>query len=189
MIPSLLAALALGQASPTCRRVLDHQVCGYHCRTDSAGNVACSSTEEGACTADTGRAFCWDPTPLLLAVWPEPLPAAECLVRYSRVACGYHCASDLGAIACAQTPLGVCRALYGQVTCWDPSLALLYFSHGNLAPPQCLEGHGRVGCGYDCKVGLRGVHCAQTPQGFCHRELAGVECWDPELPPLPPLSP
>ncbi len=184
-LPAILAALLLAQSRPSCVRVGDTEVCGYDCRQDSSNRVACAQTPEGRCTAETGRVTCWDPSPLLLAVWPGPLPPAECKSDYARVACGYHCASGLGQVACAQSPAGVCRAFYGGVTCWDPPLPLVYASGAGLPPPECREGHGKVACGYHCKVGLNGVRCAQTPDGFCHRDLGGVVCWDPELPALP----
>ncbi len=182
MTPALALALALAQ--PTCRTALQRRVCGYHCVTDASAEVACANTEAGSCSAESGHAYCWDPSPILAAIWPGALPPSRCVALSDRVACGWHCLSDRPNVACAQTPAGICFDDQGSITCWDPPLALVHELHGDVPTPECRENGRRVACGYHCVSALGEVRCAQTPQGVCHSDLAGLHCWDPTLPPI-----
>ena len=89
-------------------------ICGFDCRA-AYGQVDCAKTPSGVCAAAFGRVVCWDP-PRITYGWRK----AECVARYGRVACGYHCKAAFGQVACAQTPEGVCARGEGRVVCWDP---------------------------------------------------------------------
>lgn len=93
--------------------------CGYSCIA-KYGRIKCARTPLGVCTAAYGRIKCWDPpwarAPRMRRRYRQP----RCVSAYGRSKCGYSCVAQYGRIKCAKTPMGVCKASYGRIACWDP---------------------------------------------------------------------
>lgn len=126
----------------------------------------------------------------LLATAMSFLPAygasSTCLTNYGKTACGYRCLAAHGDVACAATPLGVCKATSDApatqgagVVCWDPPDAVRAH-YGDRAPlPDCIMRRGDLTCGYHCQGIGSEAECATTPDGVCRATSRGVTCWDP----------
>src|SRR6478609_7879793 len=108
-------------------------------------------------------------------------PAPSCVRLGDRLACGFHCVSNLNQVACAQTPEGLCAATPSQVVCWDPppDVRLVMQSRDDLPQPSCITSINGAACGYDCERTGDQVACAATPMGACATRFGVLRCWDP----------
>jgi hypothetical protein len=166
--------------APTCLTSEGKTACGHHCMS-GFGQVRCAQTPEGLCSAGSGTVACWDPPPLLKAVYPIRVPRPQCLASAGQIACGYHCLSNYDRVLCAQTPFGACGANEGHLVCWDPPGQILASQVERARAPTCMANYGDVACGYGCVANYGVVRCAKTPSGFCRAEHDQVFCWDPPL--------
>ena len=111
---------------------------------------------------------------LSMASWAE---SPACISNGGSTACGYHCVSNYGQVACARTPAGACAANYGQLTCWDPQGPARVTRHWPAA--ECLSNYGTTECGYSCVANYGQIRCAKTPAGACTAAWGTLTCWDP----------
>lgn len=93
--------------------------CGNDC-VSAYGRTACAQWPGGACRAAYGNIVCGPAPPYGWEAWWSAGQNATCEDAFGKVACGFHCVTGYGEVACAQTPQGSCEAAYGRVTCWDP---------------------------------------------------------------------
>lgn len=175
MSPALLLSLIVAQSpaypySPQaqCLSNYGQTVCGFGC-VANYGQIKCAQTPGGVCKAEYGRITCWDPP-----AWAPGVPVAQCLSNYGQTACGYGCVANYGRVKCAQTPAGVCKAEYGQITCWDPQVWV-----PGAPAAQCVSNYGKTVCGFGCVADYGQVQCAQTPWGRCEARGGRVTCWEP----------
>jgi hypothetical protein len=120
---------------------------------------------------------------ILLWILPAT-PASTCTTNNGKTACGYRCLAAHGDLACAQTPLGICRATSDGATnpgvvCWDPPESVRLHYGDRAPPPDCVMRRGELTCGYRCQASGDNAECAQTPDGVCRASSRGVVCWDP----------
>ena len=108
-------------------------------------------------------------------------PTPSCVRLGDRLACGFHCTSNLNQVACAQTPEGLCAATPSQVTCWDPppDVRFVMRSRDDLPQPSCITSINGAACGYFCERTGDRVACAATPMGACATRFGVLRCWDP----------
>ena len=108
-------------------------------------------------------------------------PAPSCVRLGDRLACGFHCVSNLNQVACAQTPEGLCAATPSQVICWDPppDVRFVMQSRDDLPQPSCITSINGAACGYYCERTGDRVACAATPMGACATRFGVLRCWDP----------
>lgn len=168
---------------PECRVSAGVQVCGYRCLS-TASDLRCAATPQGRCEIFAGQIRCWDPPEEVRLHLPANAPAAACIAKYGRHACGWQCASGAETVACAQSPWGKCSTAFGRVACWDPPDALIHQGGEDLGSATCASTNDRVACGWDCKTSFGQVACAQTPVGRCIAHDGRVTCVDPPLPPV-----
>jgi hypothetical protein len=105
-----------------------------------------------------------------------------CVRQNDRLACGFHCASNLDEVACAQTPDGLCAATPSAVACWDPppDVRMIMQSRADDLPqPSCITSINGAACGYFCERTGDQVACAATPFGACATRFGVLRCWDP----------
>lgn len=112
----------------------------------------------------------------LLVLSLSQLPAQKCVSASGVTKCGYACTAGGGEVKCAATPLGACVSAYGEVTCWDPSAAVLRAATQRTAPAQCVAASGKVACGWSCVAHAGEVRCAQTPGGVCAGNGGQIVC-------------
>jgi hypothetical protein len=117
---------------------------------------------------------------MLLSAVSGQFPAEQCTSAYGQTRCGYGCVSGYGQLKCAATPLGVCKAAYGEVRCWDPDRAVLENATRRTPAAQCLANYGKIACGWSCVANYGEVKCAQTPSGVCVADYGKLHCEDPE---------
>ncbi len=101
----------------------------------------------------------------------------ECQSSGGKTVCGYHCVSEYGRVACAQTPAGACTASYGRLTCWDPPGDRR--DTRRWPPAECISNYGTTVCGYSCVAEYGQIRCAQTPEGVCTAAYGRLTCWEP----------
>ncbi len=177
----LIGALIHGDAGAAeCLTSSGKTACGYHCLA-SDGEVRCSQTPEGVCSASSGVVACWDPPAVLRRVFGERLPKASCSTTYGQTACGYSCEMSDDRVQCAQTPFGECRVSTGNLVCWDPPAAVVLAKGGRTPGAVCISSSGKVACGYHCLAYDGAVPCSQTPEGTCSVQQGHLVCWDPPL--------
>lgn len=118
---------------------------------------------------------------LLLAMLLDVSNAPSCIGANGKLACGYHCVSNLSQLACAQTPEGLCTATPSRVVCWDPPPDVRYLmqTRDDLERPRCVSSFGAAACGFHCVQTSGRVACADTPVGACGARFGAVACWDP----------
>jgi hypothetical protein len=179
MTPLLLAAAVLAQ-SPTCINVYGRRLCGFDCKSPDAINAACAQTPAGVCFVNMGRVSCFDPPVWLSVALGEAPPKPTCVAMGSAWACGYHCVSDRGRVACAQTPAGVCQAHPDGILCADPPPEV-YGVFGKDTPAMtCITRGARAACGYQCVDSAGLLACNQTPFGTCDVSQGVPVCSDPD---------
>ncbi|HVU01676.1 MAG TPA: hypothetical protein VHE30_07990 [Polyangiaceae bacterium] len=178
-------------AAPECLTSSGKTACGYHCLA-SDGDVRCSQSPDGVCSATSGVVTCWDPPPLLRRMLGSRLPKPSCESISGQTACGYACQTNSDHVACAQTPFGACGATDGKLVCWDPPGAVVATLRAGTPLAECITNSGKIACGYHCQAYDGVVRCAQTPQGTCSVEQSHLVCWDPPVdssaPPYEPES-
>lgn len=176
-----LVLLILSQ-TPECRTSGLQTACGFHCRAE-LDQVKCAQTPQGRCFRAEGQLVCWDPPEEVRLHATSGTP--QCRVKYGQVVCGYSCEGSETRLACTQTPWGVCSTRFNQVSCWDPSPAVVHsFASKGLGGARCLQTNSSFACGWDCKESYREVKCAQTPQGTCAVFEGRIVCFDPPIPPI-----
>ena len=182
-----------GNPAPTCTRLNDQLVCGFHC-TSNLNQAACAQTPEGLCAATPNQVVCWDPPPDVRMIMhsdrADELPQPSCITSVNGAACGYDCERTGDQVACAATPLGACATRFGVLRCWDPAPEVRWQmeSQGDLTRASCERTLDKVACGYACVATLKNVKCAQTPWGSCTRSFDAIACWDPQFIALPPTA-
>jgi hypothetical protein len=165
---------------PECVSSQGRTVCGYQCKTNSAG-TACARTPYGVCQVLAGRVHCWDPPRVVIFHPPDSGTKPECKESRGQVACGYNCRLFQGEVACNKTPYGVCTTHFARLVCWDPPESVIHQYGADTARPRCLNASEAVSCGYDCKSTRTEVRCASTPDGTCRIDDNDVfTCFDPE---------
>ena len=169
-----------GVPPPQCLHSYGKTACGYGCKA-SDRQVRCAQTPQGVCSVGSGILACWDPPPLVKAIFGRHAPRPSCVTSSGQTACGYHCVANYDQVQCAQTPFGACRANEGKVACWDPPAAVLASRQETTPRASCEIGFGKVNCGYHCIANHGVVRCAETPDGTCRAERDTVYCWDPPL--------
>jgi hypothetical protein len=162
---------------PECKTIDGQVACGYSCATDF-GKVKCARTPAGVCKTRNGDIECFDPPPVVFALFGKETPRAECRSQGTRLACGYRCLSA-DTVKCAATPLGVCKAENGRITCFDPPASALCAWGKGIAAPQCRSNDGTPVCGYACTTAFSRAACASTPAGVCKVFDSTVHCFDP----------
>lgn len=183
LIVTMLLALPQSAAPPKCMTFYGKTACGYRCQA-SNDQVACAQTPDGVCVAVLGVVTCWDPPEWVRAHYAGAVPRPECLTRYGKTACGYHCEAHDGEVACAQSPDGICRTSVAELVCWDPHPSTYCYAIGRRMPrPRCIVSDGKIACGYGCEARGGKLACAQTPAGSCTTRPGEIICFDP-LPPL-----
>jgi hypothetical protein len=175
-----LVCVCLGAAAQPgeCLTTSGKTACGYNC-IGSDGEVKCSQTPAGVCSAASGVVACWDPPPVLYRVFGQRLPKAECVSTFGQTACGYACEVSSDRVQCAQTPFGVCRAREGRIVCADPPAAVMLTWRLKTPEPECISNGGNIACGYHCLAHEGVQRCAQSPEGTCSVEQGTLICWDP----------
>ena len=181
-----------GGVAPTCTRLNDHLVCGFHC-TSNLNQAACSQTPEGMCAATPNQVVCWDPPPdvrMIMHSGSDDLPQPSCITSINGAACGYDCQRTGDAVACASTPMGACATRFGVLRCWDPAPEVRWQmeAQNQLTRASCERTLDKVACGYACVATLKNVRCAETPWGTCTRSFDSIACWDPQFIALPPTA-
>ncbi len=171
LVMSLLVVIG---ADPSCVTSGRLAACGYACAT-TGGQAACARTPLGRCITTNGNVFCGDPSwAALRAGVSEPV---ECVTTNGTGACGYHCLSANGQVACASTPWGRCVTTNGRVFCGDPAPGALLA--GFREPVECVTANGTGACGYHCATAGGEASCAATPLGRCVTAAGRVFCGDP----------
>jgi hypothetical protein len=191
IVAGLFFDLISGGPAPSCVRLGDRLVCGFHC-TSNMNQAACSQTPEGLCAATPSQVVCWDPPPdvRLIMQSRDDLPQPSCITSINGAACGYFCERTGDSVACAATPMGACATRFGVLRCWDPAPEVRWEmeARGQLTAASCERTLEKVACGYGCVSSLKNVKCAQTPWGQCTRSFDTIACWDPQLLVQPPMS-
>lgn len=181
MVLPLLIVTVLSQAKPECITVKNSQrVCGYHCLMGADHIGRCAQTPAGVCIDNAGAIVCFDPPLWLATAWGGPPPAPKCLAD-GAAACGYNCVNRMGRVACAQTPMGVCRPRADNtIVCADPPPEV-YGVLGNKTPRmECLDLLEQTACGYNCVEQGGGLACNTTPFGVCDKRETTPVCFDPD---------
>jgi hypothetical protein len=181
-----------GGVAPTCTRLNDHLVCGFHC-TSNLNQAACAQTPEGMCAATPSQVVCWDPPPdvrMIMHSDRDDLPQPSCITSINGAACGYDCQRTGDQVACAATPMGACATRFGVLRCWDPAPEVRWQmeAQNDLERASCERTLDKVACGYACVSTLKNARCAQTPWGTCTRSFDSIACWDPQFIVSPPTA-
>jgi hypothetical protein len=184
--------IVAGSPAPSCTRLNDHLVCGFHC-TSNLNQAACSQTPEGMCAATPNQVVCWDPPPdvrMIMHSDRDDLPQPSCITSINGAACGYDCQRTGDEVACASTPMGACATRFGVLRCFDPAPEVRWQmeAQNDLTRASCERTLDNVACGYACVATLKNVRCAQTPWGRCTRSFDSIACWDPQFIALPPTA-
>ncbi len=164
--------------TPECKTSEGQAACGYSCAT-YFGKVSCARTPVGVCRGRGDGVECFDPPASVFAVYGSETPKIECKTQGSDFACGYKCTASADGVKCANTPLGVCKAESGRVTCFDPSPGAICAYGRSLPAPQCRSNEGTAVCGYACASAYSRAACASTPKGICKVFDSQVHCFDP----------
>jgi len=109
---------------------------------------------------------------------PAQAAKKQCLSKWGRTVCGYHCKAKFGRVKCAKTPQGKCFINHGVVRCWDPPSAGAGSGGTATRPAQCLSAHGTTVCGYGCKKAYGKIRCSQYPGGRCWKDHGRIKCTD-----------
>lgn len=163
---------------PECKTIDGVVACGYNCATDF-GKVKCARTPAGVCRTFEGSITCFDPPAAVFALFGKSTPKVECRSHGAQLACGYKCLNSSEGVKCAATPLGVCKAENGRVTCFDPPASALCAHGKSIAAPTCRNNEGTPVCGYACATAFSRSGCASTPEGVCKVFDSTVHCFDP----------
>jgi hypothetical protein len=163
---------------PECKTIDGVVACGYQCATQF-GKVKCARTPAGMCMGRNDEVVCFDPPPEVYAIYGRDTPRVECRSQGLDTACGYKCTSGAGKLACARTPLGVCKSENTRLACFDPPPGALCTWGRSLPPLECRSSEGQPVCGYACTKAYSRVACAATPKGLCKVFDSEVHCFDP----------
>jgi hypothetical protein len=174
------AAPPVDPTAATCLTSEGKTACGFHCMA-SFGEVRCAQRPDGICFIGAGTVTCWDPPPIVRTALPLRPARPQCVASAGQVACGFECIVNYDRVACAQTPLGACKANEGRLVCWDPPGQVIAAQGARTPLVTCISNYGKVACGYGCIATFGVVRCAKTPGGFCRAERDQVFCWDPPL--------
>ncbi|RKH18339.1 hypothetical protein D7Y13_38585 [Corallococcus praedator] len=178
--PPAYVVKAYGAALPEseCKTIDGVVGCGYSCVTDF-GKVKCARTPAGVCKSQSGNVTCFDPPAAVFAVYGKQVPRAQCVSNGLQMACGFNCVNASEGVRCAKTPVGVCKAQNGSLTCFDPTPAALCAWGKGLPTPQCKLSETGPVCGFNCTTAYGKVACAGTPAGICKVFDSEVYCFDP----------
>jgi len=180
--PPAYVVKAYGDALPEvqCKAIDGVVACGYNCVTQP-GRVKCAKSPAGVCRALAGEVQCFDPPAVVFAVYGKETPRADCRSNSLELACGYNCQNTSDGVRCSKTPMGVCKAANGRLTCFDPSPAALCAWKRALPAPECRNGESGPVCGYACTTAFSKSGCASTPAGVCKVFDSEVACFDPPV--------